>query len=247
MSRRRNDPLVPFCPFGNECHYAHTGNTGEKYAFSDRELSNHRRNRTRGGRNRTRLMEQMLLGVFGEAERNNRGPLFHTNAAEAQAMLEILIESHAPGWAVGYDHFHDGEEDIDEDDLDGDEAYWQDEDDEPDAPGSEHMNVTNMMNAMGFGSARQDFHGGVFESGQPHHGPRGDGPPGGNLPRAGGLRERRREDGSLVVELDFFERGRNEAHPLTEAAFRARRGGGARGLPADEDEMPRLVNVDDLD
>lgn len=176
----------------------------------------------------------MLLGVFGEAERNLRGPLFHTNAADAQAMLEILIESHAPDWAVAYDNFHDGEEDIDEDDIDGDDGYWQVEVDGLDAPGDEHMNVANMMNAMGFGSARQDLHGGVFESGQPH-----DGPPAENFPRPGGGR---RENGGLAVELDFFETRRDEGHPLAEAGFRAR-----RGLDADEDEIPRLVNVDDLD
>lgn len=190
-------------------------------------------------------MEQMLLGVFGDAERNHR-PLFHTNAAEAQAMLEILIETHAPEWAAaGYDHFHDGEDDIDEDDLDGDDGYWQDEDDEPDAPEGEHISVANMMNAMGFGSARQDFHGGVFESGQLHDEPRGDGPPAEDFSRAdGGIRETRREDGTLVVELDFFQMGRNGVHPPAEVGFRTRRGGPP---PVDDDEMPRLVNVDDLD
>lgn len=242
IGRKRNDPIVPFCPFGNECHYAHTGSTGEKYAFSDRELSNHRRSRTaRGGRNRTRWMEQMLLGVFGEAERNQRGPLFHNNAVDAQAMLEILIESHAQDWVAGY---QDGEEDIDEDDLDGDEGYWQDEDDEPDVPAGDRMNMVNLINAMGFGSARQDFHGGVFESGQPHDGPRGAGPPAENLPRPEGRTRTRREDETLVVELDFFEMG-DGVHPPAEATFRPRRS--ARGAPADEDEIPRLVNVDDLD
>lgn len=191
-------------------------------------------------------MEQMLLGVFSEAERNQHGQLFHTNAADAQAMLEILIESHAPDWAVGYDHFHDREEEVDEDDLDGDDGYWQDEDDEPDVPAGEHINVMNLMNAMGFGSARQDFHGGVFESGQPHDGRRGDGMPADNSPRAGGgTRETRREDGTLVVELDFFEMGRNAVHAPAEVALRPRRS--ARDPPADEDEIPRLVNVDDLD
>jgi hypothetical protein len=245
MDNKRSD-ITPFCPFGNECHYAHTGRTGEKYVFSDRELSNHRRVRTmRSGRDRARWMERMLFGVFNDPERNHRRPLFHGNGADAQAMLEILIESHVPDWTVEYDHFRDGEEedeDIDENDF-GDD--WEDEDEESES--RERISVASMISAMGFGSAREGLYNGRgFQNGQLNERPRRDAPPAEAYPLRGmGRRETRGEDGTLVVELDFLQLGRHGVQPPAEGAFHM----GRSGMPqfAGNDEMPRLVDVDDLD
>lgn len=153
----------------------------------------------RGGRNRTQLMERMLFGVFNSPE-NRRHSLFPTNNADAQAILEILIETHAPDWTIEYnDEFDPGE--VDEDDF-GD---WQDEDEDEDdleIQDDVYFSMDDMISAMGFGPA-------------------------------GG--QRRRE-----IRAD-------EAAVLGRAAGAgyARRNGAPQ--PEENDEMPRLVDVDDLD